>query len=258
MMVQQIRVENLTEPILTHLPVIQDKGITDQSGFSRLKCPTKGHRTDFNVTCSGYANGQNATVNLSCDGVLPYLYYRCPVLPGCLYWDKKASGFRNHGCKTVTKRVDDVTRSITCATTHLTTFAATGYSATESIATLSAAVYDLRKPETLRRSLGLVLTGWGGLLPTFHRTTLCSSKRESQLGEPRFVTATVTIMYASLALGLLLLRWRRVKERYAYLRQACAVLKLVHVIGQCKRAQRNLHVAKCVEPVQPRAADAHV
>jgi hypothetical protein len=170
MVVQQIRVKNLTEPILTHLPVIQDKGSQERSELSRLKCPTKGHRTDFNVTCSGYANGLDTMLILSCDGEAPYVYYRCPVLPGCLYWDKKASGFRSDGCKTVTKRVDDVTRSITCATTHLTTFAATGYSATESIATLSAAVDDLRKPETLRRSLGLVLTG----LSSYRRTTHAS------------------------------------------------------------------------------------
>jgi hypothetical protein len=152
-------VENLTEPILTHLPLIQEKNDLDPMGLRRLKCPTEGQRTDYNLTCGGYASGQNATVNLSCDGELPYVYYRCPVLPGCVYWDKKASGFSTSGLKTVTKRVNDVTRSITCATTHLTTFTAAGYTATQAIATLSAAVYDLRQPETLRESLGLVLTG---------------------------------------------------------------------------------------------------
>jgi hypothetical protein len=119
LVVQQIKVANLTNPIDGYIPVphLGERGV---SSARTAVCPSNGRPTTLQAQCT-YASGLTDTGTATCDGLQATTTYKCPTSPRCVWWDLNSKSWSDTGCRTLpsTNR-----RFAHCSCTHLTTFSA--------------------------------------------------------------------------------------------------------------------------------------
>jgi hypothetical protein len=129
-----------------------------------------------------YASGRNVSVIARCDGTQAWTLYSCPLSARCVSWDGKR--WSKKVCKATAQSTSLPTPTVTCVCNQFTTFSATADAVTSSsFATLSTS--SVRHDTGKQRSWGLVML--------------------------------VVSFYMCLALGLIVLRWRRTHESFGYL-----------------------------------------
>jgi hypothetical protein len=151
----QLHVNNLTNPVTINLPA----SFAGDDKLWTLTCPQARGRQSYDVMCI-YKSGRTATVVATCDGIVPWVKYRCPpsAPPECGFWKTSSREWDKAGLTTQATASSGM-QGVTCKTRHLTTFAAIGDTVTDAGLTLTLAVGELSQPDVLKKSLGLVLAG---------------------------------------------------------------------------------------------------
>lgn len=151
-----------------------------------VQCPMDSQQRSVTATC-GYASGLNASVATECDGQQSAVSYQCPTSPRCARWDVAGQQWRNLHCRTISLSPLTPGRAmVTCECSGLGTFTATVDSERSTSATLTL----LRSRKPTRRFYG----------------------------RSYWLVVVLLVVYSSLILTLLILRFRRAKESLAYLR----------------------------------------